>query len=94
MMSMMGKAAPRMMDRYMERTMFEQQKDGTGTVISQDSLFEPKEDGHATGPYQGHVMQSSIYTEARLSSVARALPYIAAGAVLAATARRWRAATL
>ena len=89
MMAAMGKVTPRMMDKYMTQTMFEQQKDTTGTVISQDSLFEPKEDGHASGPYQGHVMQSSVYTEAKLSGVTRALPYIAAGAVLAATARRW-----
>ena len=63
MMAVMGKMTPRTMDKYMEQTMFEQQKDSTGTVISQDSLYEPKEDGHAQGPYSGHVMQSSLYTE-------------------------------
>jgi short-subunit dehydrogenase len=89
-MAVMGKLTPRTMDKYMEATMFEQQKDSTGTVISQDSLFEPKEDGHAEGPYPGHVMQSSVYTNATLSNVTRILPYIAAGAVLAATVRRWR----
>ncbi len=89
-MSVMGKVAPRMMDKYMERTMFEQQKDSTGTVISQDSLYEPKGGGHAAGPYPGHVMKSSLYTNVKLSKVTRALPYIAAGAVLAATVRRWR----
>src|SRR3954470_17105771 len=86
MMAVMGKMTPRTMDKYMEQTMFEQQKDSTGTVISQDSLFEPKEDGHAEGPYTGHVMQSSLYTNAKLSNVTRVLPYIAAGAVLAAAA--------
>jgi hypothetical protein len=90
MMAAVGKLSPRMVDRYMEQTMFEQQKDSTGTVISQDSLFEPKEDGHAVGPYQGHVMHSSLYTDAKLSRVTRVLPYLAAGAVLAATVRRWR----
>ena len=35
-------------------------------------------------------MQSSLYTNAKLSNVTRVLPYIAAGAVLAATVRRWR----
>jgi short-subunit dehydrogenase len=89
LMAAMGKVTPRTMDKYMEQTMFQQQKDSTGTVISQDSLFEPKEDGHAEGPYQGHVMRSSMYTNARLSQVTRALPYIAAGAVLAATVKRW-----
>jgi short-subunit dehydrogenase len=92
MMAVMGKVAPRTMDKYMEQAMFEQQKDSTGTVIPQDSLFEPKEDGHASGPYPGHVMQTSLYTNARLSKVSRALPYIAAGAVLAATVRHWRSA--
>jgi short-subunit dehydrogenase len=90
MMAVMGRMTPRTMDKYMEATMFEQQKDSTGTVISQDSLFEPKEDGHAEGPYPGHVMQSSVYTNAKLSNVTRMLPYIAAGAVLAVTVRRWR----
>jgi short-subunit dehydrogenase len=89
-MSAIGRVAPRMMDRYMERTMFEQQKDSTGTVISQDSLYESKGDGHATGPYQGRVIHSSMYTNARLSKVTRVLPYIAAGALLAATIRRRR----
>jgi short-subunit dehydrogenase len=87
-MAVAGRLAPRMMDRYMERTMFEQQKDTTGTVITQDSLYEPKGDGHATGPHQGHVMRSSVYTRAKLSGVTRALPFIAAGAMLAATMRR------
>jgi NAD(P)-dependent dehydrogenase (short-subunit alcohol dehydrogenase family) len=89
-MSVMGKVAPRTMDKYMEQTMFSQQQDTTGTVISQDSLFEAKEDGHATGPYPGHVMQTSLYTNAKLSKVTRVLPYVAAGAVLAATVHRWR----
>jgi short-subunit dehydrogenase len=90
MMAAMGRITPRAMDKYMQQTMFEQQKDSTGTVISQDSLFAPKEDGHAEGPYTGHVMQSSVYTNAKLSNVARVLPYVAAGAVLAATLRRWK----
>jgi short-subunit dehydrogenase len=90
LMSALGKFAPRAMDRYMERTMFEEQKDQTGTVLSQDSLFEPKEDGYAAGPYPGHVIQSGAYPRTTLSSVARVLPFIAAGAVLAAGVRRWR----
>ena len=90
MMSALGKLTPRSMDKYMEKTMFEGQKDQTGTVLPQDSLFEPKEDGYASGPYAGHVMQSSVYTRTKLSNVARVLPFIAAGAVLAAGVRRWR----
>ena len=89
-MSAMGRMAPRSMDVYMERMLFEQQKDKTGHVRSQDSLYRPTHDGHASGPYEGHVMKSSAYTTAMFSDVTRALPFIAAGAVLAAGVKRWR----
>jgi short-subunit dehydrogenase len=92
MLAAMGRLAPRSMDAYMERAMFEQQKDTTGTVRTQDSLYRPTGDGHASGVYGGHVMKSSAYTKAMMSDVTRVLPLIAAGAVLAAGVRRWRTA--
>lgn len=85
-----GRLAPRTTDVYMERAMFEQQKDNSRTVSPLDSLFHPTRDGQATGPYAGHVMKSSIYTKAVMSDMTRALPYLAAGAVLAAGVKRWR----
>jgi hypothetical protein len=73
--------------------MFSQQKDTSGTTRTLDSLYEPKEDGHAHGPYRGHVMQSSAYTKTMLSDVGRALPFVAAGVVLMAVRRRSDAAS-
>jgi len=85
-----GRLAPRTMDVYMERALFDQQKDTSRSVSPQDSLYSPTRDGEATGPYEGHVMKSSMYTKAAMSDVTRALPYLAAGAMLAAGVKRWR----
>jgi short-subunit dehydrogenase len=85
----MGRIAPRSMDAYMERTMFDQQQDDSGAVHTQDSLYHPKRDGEASGPYPGRVLQSSAYTKAMLSDVTRALPLLAATAVFALGVRRW-----
>jgi short-subunit dehydrogenase len=82
--------APRTSELVMERTMFAQQKDRSRPAHLADSLHEPRRDGRVSGPYQGHVMRSSLYTRAMLSDVARTIPFVAAGAVLAAGARRWR----
>ena len=85
----MGRVAPRATDALMERTLFDQQKDKTGSVQSLDSLYRPTRDGLASGPYDGHVRQSSVYTNTVMSRLTRALPFIAAGAVLAARSARW-----
>jgi len=85
-----GHMAPRTTDVYMERALFDQQKDKSRSVSPLDSLYRPTRDGEATGPYEGHVMNSSIYTKAVMSDVTRALPYLAAGALLAAGVKRWR----
>ena len=68
--------------------MFTQQQDHEGLVHSQDSLYQPKQDGQTSGPYTGHVMRSSAYTSAMLSDVGRALPYVAAGLAITAALRR------
>src|SRR6266542_2504975 len=91
MLSVMGRVAPRTMDVYMERSLFDQQKDKSGRVRTQDSLYRPTRDGDASGAYEGHVMRSSLYTQAVMSDFTRALPFIAAGAVIAAGVRRSRA---
>jgi short-subunit dehydrogenase len=84
-----ARMAPRSMDAYMESTMFEQQQDKTGAVHTLDSLYQPTRDGEASGPHTGHVMKSSAYTRAMMSDVTRALPLIAASALLAVGVRRW-----
>jgi short-subunit dehydrogenase len=91
MLTALGRLAPRTMDVYMERAMFDQQKDKTGRVQSRDSLYRPTEDGRASGPYEGHVMRSSVYTKAVMWDFTRALPFIAASAVIAAGVRQRRA---
>ena len=90
-LSVIGRVAPRTMDVYMERSLFDQQKDKSGAVRTQDSLYGPSRDGAASGPYEGHVMRSSLYTKAVMSDFTRALPFIAAGAAIAAGVRHRRA---
>jgi short-subunit dehydrogenase len=90
MMAVMGMVAPRSMDAYMERALFSQQKDSSYMVTSQDSLYRPKRDGYAAGPYEGHVMKSSAYTSAMLSDARRLLPLVAVAAVAVAAAAQTR----
>jgi short-subunit dehydrogenase len=88
----LGSIAPRLTDVFMERVMFSQQKSDERTQPREGNLDRPQRDGRASGPHRGHVMKSSLYTRAALSDLARALPYVAAGAALIAGVRRWRAA--
>ena len=90
-LSVIGRVAPRTMDVYMERSLFDQQKDKSGRGRTADSLYKPSRDGAASGPYEGHVMRSSLYTKAVMLDFTRALPFIAAGAAIAAGVRRRRA---
>ena len=94
LMTLIGAMAPRLTDRYMEAAMFAQQKDPRRSAVTLDSLYRPTRDGHTDGPYDGYVRRSSVYTTAATSNVTRALPWLVAGAVLAAGARRWNAETL
>ena len=94
MLTLMGRLAPRTTDAYMERSLFDQQKDKSGRVKTRDSLYYPTRDGSASGPYEGHVMRSSLYTRAVMSDFTRALPFIAAGAAIAAGVRHRRTEAL
>jgi NAD(P)-dependent dehydrogenase (short-subunit alcohol dehydrogenase family) len=84
MIAAMGRIAPRTTDALMERTLFDRQQDKNRAAAPLDSLYSPSHDGEASGPYDGYVRQSSIYTKAMMSDVTRALPFLAAGAILAA----------
>ena len=88
MITAIGRLAPRTTDTLMEHTMFTGQQDKKRPAQSVDSLYRPTRDGEASGPYEGYVRHSSLYTRARLSNVTRALPFIAAGAVLAGMGMR------
>ena len=80
-LSALGTALPRLTDFYMERAMFDAQRSDTPAEGFEGNLFgSAGGENLERGGYHGHVMQSSMYTQAALSP-ARAL--IAAGLGLA-----------
>jgi short-subunit dehydrogenase len=80
-LSALGTALPRLTDFYMERTMFDSQRSESPAGKSSGNLYQSAgEETAERGGYRGHVMRSSMYTQAALSP-ARAL--IAAGVGLA-----------
>ena len=88
----MGTLAPRLTDLYMEAMMFrQQQKDQPPHGL--DSLYEPQRDGRRRGTTERYMMRRSAYTRAALSDFGRVLPFIAAGAVVAASLRAMRKAS-
>jgi len=84
----LGRAAPKLADKFMEATMFDQQKAYDRSQPREGSLDRPQSDGRAYGPHKGHTMRSSVYTRTALSPVLRTLAFTAAGVVLAAGVRR------
>jgi NAD(P)-dependent dehydrogenase (short-subunit alcohol dehydrogenase family) len=77
----MGTALPRLTDFYMERAMFEAQRGDAPAENNPGNLYGPTtEESAERGGYRGHVMRSSVYTQAALSP-AKAL--LAAGLGLA-----------
>jgi hypothetical protein len=87
MVSTAGRLAPRLTDKYMEAMVFDQQKGDEKSGARPGNLYEPAPDGQAQGSYEGHVMQTSAYTRARLSPLRFAVPAAVAVAV-AVLARR------
>jgi len=84
----MGRIAPRLTDRVMERAMFESQKSRDHSQPREGSLNRPQRDGRTAGRQQSYTMKSSLYTRAALSPKVKFLPLAAAGLVLAAGVRR------
>src|SRR4051812_4572895 len=87
---LMGRLAPRLTDLYMERAMFEQQKTRDRSQPREGSLDRAQADGRERGPHRGRELKSSVYTQAVLHDLTRAVPFVAAGIAIAAGARRWR----
>jgi short-subunit dehydrogenase len=88
-LSALGTALPRLTDFYMERAMFSGQRSDVPSERETGNLYQPAgEENLERGGYEGHVMRSSLYTQAALSP-AKAL--IAAGVGLAVFAgiRSW-----
>jgi short-subunit dehydrogenase len=88
-MSVMGKVAPRLTDRYMEQTAFRQQKKDAPARTTH-SLYSPQEDGHRRGSTDRHTLERATYTRAAMSDVTRVLPVLAVGAFVAGTIRAMR----
>lgn len=86
MITAMGTVAPRLTDLYMESTMFRQQQRDQ-PADGEDALYEPQHDGRRRGPTRRMTLQRSAYTRAALSDVERAIPALAAGALIVATLR-------
>jgi short-subunit dehydrogenase len=64
----MGSAMPRLTDFYMERAMFSSQRSNVPTEGRPGNLYDSAGDeGMERGGYRGHVMRSSVYTQAALS---------------------------
>jgi short-subunit dehydrogenase len=81
LLTALGSAMPRLTDFYMERAMFSGQRSNTPSEGRPGNLYRPSgQENLERGGYPGHVMQSSMYTQARLSP-AKAL--LAAGLGLA-----------
>jgi NAD(P)-dependent dehydrogenase (short-subunit alcohol dehydrogenase family) len=77
----LGTALPRLTDFYMERAMFSSQRSNIPAEGKPGNLYQSSgQENLERGGYQGHVMQSSMYTQAALSP-AKAL--LAAGLGLA-----------
>ena len=88
-LSTLNKMSPRAADMFLEATAFRQQRrkapnDGV------DALYQAQRDGRRFGPTARHVMKRSAYTRAAISPVGRTFPFIAASAIAAGLAFRWR----
>jgi short-subunit dehydrogenase len=81
--SAMGYYAPRSTDKYMESTMFEQQKRDEREEPRPDGLYNATNDPRQRGPYPGHVMERSYYTKAAMNPMLTGAVMLAMG--LAAT---------
>lgn len=82
-----AKHAPRLTDRMMEWTMFDQQKKGRPAKRERsDGLWNASPNGaRERGSHEGHVMKSSLYTQAALHPMITGLILGAAGAALVGT---------
>jgi hypothetical protein len=85
MLSMMDNYAPRIADKYMENIMIEGQKSDRPPDNQQlEGLYESKDARLSErGDYEGHVSESSIYTQASLHPVITSTAALAVGAGLA-----------
>lgn len=91
----LGRHAPQLTDRYMERTMFDQQRSDIPLDGRPDNLFATVDgDGGERGRnWTGHVMESSLYTKAALNPQVKAIAIAGALIALVAGGRALRQAS-
>jgi short-subunit dehydrogenase len=92
-MGLLGAVAPRLTDRFMERTMFRAQRsDRQAPARARDNLHAPVDDaeGMERGDYRGVTRETSLYTQAALSPRATALAVAGLGLAVAAGVRALR----
>jgi len=92
-MGILGSVAPRLTDRFMERTMFRAQRSDRPTPRrSHDNLHAPVDDaeGMERGDYRGVTRETSLYTQAALSPRTTALAMAGLGLAVAAGVRAMR----
>jgi short-subunit dehydrogenase len=87
MISAMGRYAPRIADKYMERTLFDQQRSHQPDRGRHDGLYQPTEDPRERGDYEGMTRETSMYTQASMHPVVSGALLVAAGLAAAQLVR-------
>jgi len=87
--SALGQYAPRFMDKLMETVAVRQQKSGRRPRPEHEAFDRASERLEERGGYEGHVAESSLYTQASLRPVLAGAAIVGAGLAAAAI---WRAA--
>lgn len=88
MLSALGYYLPRVTDVVMEKGMAQQQKSGKPRQRRRDALYSPTFGLKERGEYDGHVMESSVYTKASLHPLLTGALIVGAGLTIAALAGR------
>ena len=92
-MGLLGAVAPRITDRFMERTMFRAQRsDRAAPKRARDNLHAPMDvaEGVERGDYRGTTRETSLYTQASLRPRVTALAVAGIGIAVAAGVRAMR----
>jgi short-subunit dehydrogenase len=85
--SALGQYAPRLTDRFMERFVLRQQKSGRRPQPEHEAFDRASERLAERGGYEGHVAETSLYTQASLRPVLTGAAIVGAGLAAAALLR-------
>lgn len=87
MISAMGRYAPRLTDKAMEKMAFRQQRKDKPAKHKRGALYEAGFGLQERGDYEGHVSESSAYTKASLHPIATGALVVGAGLAVATLLR-------